>query len=464
MKKIISAVLVVAMMFSTVIMSVSATEVYLDMNFESMEVFTERFVAGAFYVDEDEGLLYGYAEAKALQTAYVEDEGGWFLPDENVWMTFDTTITLAVQDDDLSETDRWINLVYCNDNLVYLGRETARVMMSFSYDIANKTFHFSRGWNNVNEESQLLDPVPMDILVDTDEFFTLGMSVDKDHIRCYYNDELIFDYYDTNMCIASDIPAPFLFWQDGNFVQIKNITVADCGHIFEKTEPPVPTPDDADVTFAIEADDVAIGATELTADLTVVLPEDATGYELGGFKALIGYDSDVMTLAEEPTWEISGTTMTSPALTTDPYALVWLNTKPTVKAGTTVVATLKFNLAEPAKAGNTYDITLALDENNMPMTLASEDGAHVETVYAASQIALINAQVGVAEFIYGDINDDGNVNLADATLLLKYLASWDVTINAAAADVNVDDAISLADATLLLKYLAGWDVVLGPAA
>ncbi len=62
--------------------------------------------------------------------------------------------------------------------------------------------------------------------------------------------------------------------------------------------------------------------------------------------------------------------------------------------------------------------------------------------------------------IPGDVNDDGDVSLADVTLLLKHLAGWDVTINADAADVNDDGDVSLADATLLMKYLASWDVVL----
>lgn len=60
----------------------------------------------------------------------------------------------------------------------------------------------------------------------------------------------------------------------------------------------------------------------------------------------------------------------------------------------------------------------------------------------------------------GDVNSDGEVNLADVTLLLKHLASWDVTVSEA-ADVNGDEAVNLADVTLLLKYLAGWDVALG---
>lgn len=62
---------------------------------------------------------------------------------------------------------------------------------------------------------------------------------------------------------------------------------------------------------------------------------------------------------------------------------------------------------------------------------------------------------------YGDVNGDQMINGKDSTLLLQYLADWDVEINMDAADVNGDDRVDGKDATLLLQYLADWDVILG---
>lgn len=45
--------------------------------------------------------------------------------------------------------------------------------------------------------------------------------------------------------------------------------------------------------------------------------------------------------------------------------------------------------------------------------------------------------------------------------LKKYLAEYDIGIDAAAADVNLDGAIDLLDLLLIEKYLAGFDVILG---
>ncbi len=67
----------------------------------------------------------------------------------------------------------------------------------------------------------------------------------------------------------------------------------------------------------------------------------------------------------------------------------------------------------------------------------------------------------VDPYVLGDANDDGFVTLADVTLLMKYLAGWDVTINEVNSDANVDGKVNLADVTLIMKYLANWDVTFG---
>ena len=66
-----------------------------------------------------------------------------------------------------------------------------------------------------------------------------------------------------------------------------------------------------------------------------------------------------------------------------------------------------------------------------------------------------------ATAVIGDIDNNGVVNLKDATRLMKYLADWEVEVNLAAADTNGDGEVNLKDATHLMKYLADWPVTLG---
>lgn len=56
--------------------------------------------------------------------------------------------------------------------------------------------------------------------------------------------------------------------------------------------------------------------------------------------------------------------------------------------------------------------------------------------------------------LLGDANGDGEVGTADATLILKYNALEDVTLDLRVCDCNGDGAVDTADATLILKYNA----------
>ena len=147
------------------------------------------------------------------------------------------------------------------------------------------------------------------------------------------------------------------------------------------------------VSFALEAAPVLEGDTTLNVNLVVTLPEGATGYELGLFGLDMSYDSSVLTLAEEPSWEVKGTTQNSEDVSVNPYMHLWVSIKPAeqYKAGSTVAATMIFNLAQPAVAGTEYKIDLAVNAENGVASMASKDGQYKEVVYTAEQIACTGA-------------------------------------------------------------------------
>ncbi|MBQ7827954.1 MAG: DUF4091 domain-containing protein [Clostridia bacterium] len=59
--------------------------------------------------------------------------------------------------------------------------------------------------------------------------------------------------------------------------------------------------------------------------------------------------------------------------------------------------------------------------------------------------------------IYGDVNRDGKINLADVSGILQNVAGWAIDMNTDAADVDKTGNLNLADITKVLKYIAGWD-------
>lgn len=73
--------------------------------------------------------------------------------------------------------------------------------------------------------------------------------------------------------------------------------------------------------------------------------------------------------------------------------------------------------------------------------------------------------VVVPKILYGDANLDGKVTINDASIILQYIAKWDLSDKAFSlvnADTDASGKIVLQDVSLLLKYIAKWDVVLGP--
>ena len=62
-----------------------------------------------------------------------------------------------------------------------------------------------------------------------------------------------------------------------------------------------------------------------------------------------------------------------------------------------------------------------------------------------------------SSFMYGDVNMDGNVTVADVALIQRYVSAL-TTLSAdqlVIADVNYSGTVTASDATAIQKYLAG---------
>ncbi len=58
----------------------------------------------------------------------------------------------------------------------------------------------------------------------------------------------------------------------------------------------------------------------------------------------------------------------------------------------------------------------------------------------------------------GDVNADGSINVADASLVMQILAEWDMPEGTVVsnADINGNGKVDVQDATLILQHIAGW--------
>ena len=121
---------------------------------------------------------------------------------------------------------------------------------------------------------------------------------------------------------------------------------------------------------------------------------------------------------------------------------------------------------EAAIADEVTDLTPYTDETAQAYTAAltaakaaaAKADATQEEVNAAAK-ALTDAKAALTAkptVVYGDVNGDGEVDTADAVLVLQRTADLigDGDLNMAAADVNGDNTVDTADAVLILQKSA----------
>ena len=122
----------------------------------------------------------------------------------------------------------------------------------------------------------------------------------------------------------------------------------------------------------------------------------------------------------------------------------------TTKASTTTTATGKVTTTAKNTTTTPAPTTLSQTETSVEATTTSGQGTAATTTTTVGTTVSINPSV-----FYGDVNLDGDVDLADAVLLNKAVAG-SVTLNQQAAlnaDCNNDGKRSADDSMVLLKFL-----------
>lgn len=106
-------------------------------------------------------------------------------------------------------------------------------------------------------------------------------------------------------------------------------------------------------------------------------------------------------------------------------------------------------------AGSTAEATITSLPTNAPimLRLKQTSGSSSEYCYI-DDIEICYEETWEPEFVLGDVNDDGLVNIADVTDLIDYLLNNDASlINMNAADVSADGMINISDVTDLIDML-----------
>lgn len=117
-----------------------------------------------------------------------------------------------------------------------------------------------------------------------------------------------------------------------------------------------------------------------------------------------------------------------------------------------------------SEQGNqTYRLITGITDKNYTISNLLEGGTFqykVKALYtdgaesAWSNVETVTLVDNVPAFLRGDVDNDGEVGIADVTALIDYILTGNGSeINLAAADVDIDENIGIADVTALIDYI-----------
>jgi hypothetical protein len=132
------------------------------------------------------------------------------------------------------------------------------------------------------------------------------------------------------------------------------------------------------------------------------------------------------------------------AASTDPVAASWY----TAKFMLTPIARYSYQ-TNPDNSGGPYGINLS------GWTTFLSDSAGFPCTMDSSEISVFDRGVLPQEFVCGDVNDDGEINLSDPICLANFYFGKPCSSVPEASDVNCDTLINLGDVINISKYYFG---------
>lgn len=125
---------------------------------------------------------------------------------------------------------------------------------------------------------------------------------------------------------------------------------------------------------------------------------------------------------------------------------------------------------EDIKDGVFLTLTFAISETVTPGTelnikASAENDAFIDSSLTPVKLNITNNGIIAINYLPGDVNNDGKVNMTDVVLLRRDITGgYNVSVNKSAEDVNADGKINMTDVVLIRRYITGgYGVVLLPS-
>ncbi len=101
------------------------------------------------------------------------------------------------------------------------------------------------------------------------------------------------------------------------------------------------------------------------------------------------------------------------------------------------------------------------DSNVFSGLLPNEEYTFYQRAKSSDNLTLYSmaAQLKTVEYVIGDLDGDEEITDWDGILLTRYLAGWNIEVDALQAlDIDGDGEITDWDGIIFDRYLAGWNV------
>jgi uncharacterized repeat protein (TIGR02543 family) len=131
-----------------------------------------------------------------------------------------------------------------------------------------------------------------------------------------------------------------------------------------------------------------------------------------------------------------------PVATANPLGIIFMDMNMVNSTNTGVLVTIPFRIRDNAPMGAMSEITVTVVE------AFNENSVAVPTLVTSGHVTVASSM------IWGDVNGDGAVTLADSILVMQHISQGSPLANQRAADVNHDGRITLADAILIMRHIS----------
>lgn len=219
-------------------------------------------------------------------------------------------------------------------------------------------------------------------------------------------------------------------------------------------------------TFTAGSENATAGNV-VSVPITVAPSAGETSTDVNAYAIAISYDSSVLTPVVKGTDEVGdntyatvGDSFNSGVLTADlkdnetgndEVLIGWAAASPVNVTEASTLATVDFTVN--ANATGSTDVKVAVAQ------VANSDSALADKskIEAASGTVTVDTATG----LLGDVNNDGDITMADANAIVRHVANIELIAvdRQQYADVNKDGGITMADANAVVRHVANIETI-----